>query len=173
MVEDAVLTKEAGQPMETLEPRLSRALPMFDVHSYVEEFGATVVPEYLLGKADRGHAADNRLARSIIPPATAATRDFSTLAPRIPQLIADACVGCMACVNACPDTAILATAQPRAEIESAIGACAAGAAHPSTTAKQLRGQFALTQKYATVRERKGLEPALFGIFVDPTNCKGC
>src|SRR4051794_22513990 len=162
MVEDAVMTKEAGQPMETLEPRLSRALPMFDVHSYVEEFGATVVPEYLLGKADRGHAADNGLARSIIPPATAATRDFSSLAPQIPQLVADACVGCMACVNACPDTAILATVQPRAELNARIG-----------DAAELNAQFAFTQKYATVPERKGIEPGMFGIFVDPMHCKGC
>src|SRR4051794_36401230 len=162
MVEDAVMTKEAGQPMETLEPRLSRALPMFDVHSYVEEFGATVVPEYLLGKADRGHAADNGLARSIIPPGTAATRDFSTLAPRIPELIADACVGCMACVNVCPDTAILATVQPKCDLESSLERDA-----------DLKSQFAVTQKYATFPERKGLEPGLFGLFVDPVHCKGC
>src|SRR4051794_16730771 len=173
MVEDAVLTKEAGQPMETLEPRLSRALPMFDVHSYVEEFGATVVPEYLLGKADRGHAADNGLGRSIIPPGTAATRDFSTLAPRIPQLIADACVGCMACVNTCPDTAIVATAQPRALLDASIETFASTTGDPASVAADLSAQFAVTQKYATVPERKGLEPALFGIFIDPTNCKGC
>jgi len=52
-------------------------------------------------------------------------------------------------------------------------AFAAGSPDTETTANALRGQFTVTQKYATVPERKGLEPALFGIFVDPTNCKGC
>ena len=44
---------------------------------------------------------------SISPPGTAATRDFSRLAPRIPEFLLEKCVGCMACVAACPDTAIL------------------------------------------------------------------
>ena len=67
-----------------------RALPVFDVASYVEDFNESVMPAYRSGTADRDYAADNGLARSIIPPGTAATRDFSTLAPRIPQLLADA-----------------------------------------------------------------------------------
>jgi len=168
-----VLTKEAGEAMEMHEVRLAHALPMFDVNTYVTDFGATIMPGYKSGKADRGLPADAGLARSIIPPATAATRDFSTLSPRIPQLIADACVGCMACVNICPDTAILATAQPRVALEASITGFAAEQADPASTKTQLRGQFCETQKYATVFERKGIEPALFGIFVDPTNCKGC
>ncbi len=168
-----VLTKKAGEPMETHEVRLAHALPVFDVNTYVTDFGATIVPSYKSGKADRGLPADAGLARSIIPPATAATRDFSTLSPRIPQLIAEACVGCMACVNVCPDTAILATAQPRAALENAITTFAATQADPAAIETQLHAQFAETQKYATVPERKGIEPALFGIFIDPTNCKGC
>jgi len=52
------------------------------------------------------------VARSLIAPATAATRDFSSLSPLIPQFVAEQCVGCMACVSACPDSAIFATAQP-------------------------------------------------------------
>jgi len=79
----------------------------------------------------------------------------------------------MACVNACPDTAILATAQPRAALDAAITDFAATHADPAASASAIRGQFVETQKYATVFERKGIEPALFGIFVDPTNCKGC
>jgi pyruvate ferredoxin oxidoreductase beta subunit len=171
---DGLLTKLAGEPMEAHEGQLSgMALPVFDIHDYVAEFSATVVPSYKSGRADRVLPVDAGLARSIIPPATAATRDFSALAPRIPQLIADACVGCMACVNACPDTAILATAQPRAALESAISIFSGSQSDPAATHIALRAQFAETQKYATVPERKGVEPALFGIFVDPTNCKGC
>ncbi len=47
-------------------------------------------------------------ARSLLPPATAALRDFSYVAPEIPAFMASRCTACMECVNACPDTAILA-----------------------------------------------------------------
>ena len=170
---DQLLTKPAGEAKENHEARLSRALPMFDVHSYVADFAATIMPEYKSGKADHDYPADAGLARSIIPPATAATRDFSTLAPQIPQLLADACVGCMACVNACPDTAILATAQPKGALGELISAYAAQQSDPAATKCFIDGQFAETQKYATVFERKGIEPASFGIFIDPAHCKGC
>ena len=36
-----------------------------------------------------------------------------------------------------------------------------------------RSHFARTAKYADLPARKGLEPADFGIFVDPVHCKGC
>jgi pyruvate/2-oxoacid:ferredoxin oxidoreductase beta subunit/Pyruvate/2-oxoacid:ferredoxin oxidoreductase delta subunit len=165
------LTKQAGEPKEVHAAALEQALPVFDVHRYVEEFGLTVVPEYRAGTADLGHPADDGLGRSIIPPATAATRDFSALAPRIPKLLAEACVGCMACVNSCPDSAILATAQPRSSLTQAITDFTR--MEPAADAQDLAGQFASTQKYATVPERRGLEAAEFGIFVDPAHCKGC
>ncbi len=163
---------------DTQRPRIDmidydQALPVFDVHDYVTEFAESVMPAYRSGAADRGYAADNGLARSIIPPGTAATRDFSTLAPRIPKLLAEACVGCMACVSACPDTAILAIAQPRAALQQRITDFAALQPDPAATAAELGKQFAVTQKYAVVPERRGLEPADFGIFVDPAHCKGC
>ncbi|MEP7379741.1 MAG: thiamine pyrophosphate-dependent enzyme, partial [Chloroflexota bacterium] len=146
---------------------------VFDVADYVAEFAESVMPAYRSGAADRGYAADNGLARSIIPPGTAATRDFSTLAPRIPKLLAEACVGCMACVSACPDTAILATAQPRAALQTRIADFAALQPDPAAAVADLGKQFATTQKYAVVPERRGLEPADFGIFIDPAHCKGC
>ena len=167
------LTKAAGEPKEVHEAQLSRALPMFDVHQYVNDFAATIVPEYRTGKADRAYPADAGLARSIIPPATAATRDFSSLAPTIPELIAEACVGCMACVNACPDTAIVATAQPRAALATALDSFCSRQPDAAEARVELNSQFVHTQKYAAVPERKGLEPAMFGIFVDPIHCKGC
>jgi pyruvate ferredoxin oxidoreductase beta subunit len=152
---------------------LDQTLPVFDVHAYVEDFGATVVPAYRSGSADLGRPADAGLGRSIIPPGTAATRDFSSLAPQIPQFIADACVGCMACVNACPDTAILATAQPRASLGQRIEAFAAADPEPAVAGASISARFVATQKYATLPERRGSEPADFGIFVDPAHCKGC
>jgi pyruvate/2-oxoacid:ferredoxin oxidoreductase beta subunit/Pyruvate/2-oxoacid:ferredoxin oxidoreductase delta subunit len=173
MVDTNALTKPAGEPKETHAAGLGQVLPVFDVHAYVEEFAASVVPAYRVGAADRGQPADTGLARSIIPPGTAATRDFSTLAPRIPQLLADACVGCMACVSACPDTAILATAQPRAALDERVEAFAAEQDDPTAVRAELAAHFAETQKYSVVPERRGLEPARFGIFVDPAHCKGC
>jgi pyruvate ferredoxin oxidoreductase beta subunit len=167
------LTKEPGEPKETHESQMAAALPVFDVHSYVEDFAGTIMPAYRSGTADRGQPADSGLARSIIPPGTAATRDFSTLAPTIPQLIAEKCVGCMACVSACPDTAILATAQPTGSLNVAVELFSAGRTNPAMVAAELNEHFVATQKYATVPERRGLEPAQFGIFVDPAHCKGC
>ena len=168
-----VLIKQPGEPKELHAARLGRALPMLDVSSYVADFGTTVMPAYRAGRADRELPAEAGVARSLIPPGTAATRDFSTLAPRIPLLDASKCVGCMACVNACPDTAILATAQPAGALADRITTFAAAQDDPVEATLSLNALFAETQKYATVPARRGLEPAQFGIFVDPAHCKGC
>jgi Pyruvate/2-oxoacid:ferredoxin oxidoreductase delta subunit len=79
----------------------------------------------------------------------------------------------MACVNACPDTAILATAQPRASLRERIEAFVEADPGPVVAGASISARFVATQKYATVPERRGLEPADFGIFVDPAHCKGC
>jgi pyruvate/2-oxoacid:ferredoxin oxidoreductase beta subunit/ferredoxin len=168
------LTKEAGALKEMHEVELGAAgAPVFDVGAYVEEFGASIVPAYRRGVADEEWPADVGLARSIVPPGTAATRDFSRLAPRLPQLIAERCVGCMACVSACPDSAILGIAVPEAELEERIDTFAAGQADPELAATTARTHFVHTQKYGEVPRKRGLEPASFGIFVEPIHCKGC
>ena len=106
---EVALLKDAGAPKEIHEASLAPlATSVFDMGAYVEDFGRSVVPGYRLGVADAEFPADAGLARSIIPPGTSATRDFSRLAPRIPEVLMDKCVGCMACVNACPDSALLA-----------------------------------------------------------------
>jgi len=167
------LTKEQGEPKEAHEARLGVAGLLFDVHAYVEDFARAVVPSYRKGVADRELPADAGVARSIIPPGTAAVRDFSTLAPTIPALIAERCVGCMACVSACPDAAIMGIAVPEAELEGRIEAFAATQDDPTAAATTARSHFVRTQKYAEVPARRGLPPASFGIFVDPVHCKGC
>jgi ferredoxin len=125
MIDSAPLLKVAGEPKELHETRLGAALPVLDMHLYVEEFGRSVVPAYRRGIADLELPADAGLARSIIPPGTAATRDFSRLAPTIPEFLLEKCVGCMACVAACPDTAILARVIPEPDVPSRIEAFAA------------------------------------------------
>jgi pyruvate/2-oxoacid:ferredoxin oxidoreductase beta subunit/NAD-dependent dihydropyrimidine dehydrogenase PreA subunit len=128
---------------------------------------------YATNTTDTALSADAGVARSIIPPGTAATRDFSHLAPQIPEFIADRCVGCMSCVNACPDTAILAVALGKSKVAERIDAFAnteSVAARARETASQ---HFADTRKYGEVPAKKGHEAAGFGIFVDPVHCKGC
>ncbi|HSO29168.1 MAG TPA: thiamine pyrophosphate-dependent enzyme [Candidatus Sulfomarinibacteraceae bacterium] len=172
--DDTPWVKEAGELKEAHLDRLATiAPPLVDIDAYVEEFGRTVVPAYRRGIADRELPADAGLARSLIPPGTAAVRDFSRLAPRIPDLLAEKCVGCMACVSACPDTAILGVVVPEPELDGRIEAFAAGAPDRTTAARTARSHFADTQKYGEVPTRKGHARGQFGIFVDPVHCKGC
>ena len=173
--DDTPFVKEAGELKEAHLDRLaSIAPPLLDIDAYVEEFGRSVVPAYRRGIADRELPADAGLARSIIPPGTAAVRDFSKLALRIPDFLAEKCVGCMACVSACPDTAILGVVVPEPELGGRIEAFAADlngtGALATTTA---RSHFTDTQKYGELPARKGHERGQFGIFVDPVHCKGC
>lgn len=145
----------------------------FDVAEYIEDFNESVINAYRRGVADVELPADAGVARSLIAPATAGVRDFSTLSPMIPALIAEKCVGCMACVSACPDSAIVATAQPKGSLARAIDAFAATQSDPALAAQTARSHFVHTTKYADVPAKRGIEPADFGIFIDPYHCKGC
>ena len=172
--DESPLVKQAAEDKEHHEARLAASAALvFDVHAYVDDFNAVVVGAYAVGRGDAELPADSGVARSVIPPGTAATRDFSGLAPRIPELTADACVGCMSCVNACPDTAILAVAQPESVLGPAIAAFAREVANPVRAEETARSHFMRTTKYADVPAKKGHEPAQFGIFVNPVHCKGC
>ncbi|MFL5719431.1 MAG: thiamine pyrophosphate-dependent enzyme [Chloroflexota bacterium] len=173
MPDSAPLLKDQGEPKELHEARLGAALPVLDMHAYVEEFGRSVVPAYRRGVADLELPADAGLARSIIPPGTAATRDFSRLAPRIPEFLLEKCVGCMACVAACPDTAILARVVPEPAVAPLIETWASGQPDSATAATTATAHFAPTTKYGDVPARRGLDRGAFGIFVDPVHCKGC
>src|ERR1051326_3378871 len=73
----------------------------------IADFNERVVGAYNSGLAERGLPADEMVARSIVPGGTGALRDFSYIAPDIPEFIPEKCVGCMECVTQCPDTAIL------------------------------------------------------------------
>ena len=132
-----------------------------------------VIDAYRRGVADSELPSDPAVARSVVPPGTAGGRDFSGLALQIPDFVREACVGCMTCVSACPDAAIIAVAQPRSGLVAAIEAFATDEPDPEAASDGLRSHFATTTKYAEVPTRRGLEPAEFGIFVDPVHCKGC
>ena len=144
---------------------------LIDVHSYVDDFNDAIVGGYRAGN-DNELVADAGVARSVVPPGTAALRDFSHLAPTIPELIADRCVGCMACVNTCPDSALVATALGKSVVAAQLDAFASAEGTPGAR-DTAAAHFVDTRKYGELPARRGLEPAAFGLFVDPVHCKGC
>jgi pyruvate/2-oxoacid:ferredoxin oxidoreductase beta subunit/Pyruvate/2-oxoacid:ferredoxin oxidoreductase delta subunit len=144
-----------------------------DVAAYVDDFNNNVIEAYRRGVADVDLPAEIGVGRSLIAPATAGTRDFSRISPLIPQFMAEKCVGCMACVSACPDSAIYATAQPKGSLAKAIDGFAASQPNATLAAETAKSHFVHTTKYADVPAKRGVEAADFGLFVDPIHCKGC
>jgi len=134
----------------------------------IADFNERVVGAYNTGLAERGLPADDQSARSVVPAGTGALRDFSYIAPDIPEFITENCVGCMECVTQCPDTAILGkVAEPGVLDEHLAGVTDDG------FRAQLAAQWGITNKYFNVLEKKGVGGGKFGIFIDPTKCKGC
>jgi pyruvate ferredoxin oxidoreductase beta subunit len=124
--------------------------------------------------AGSSQPADAFVAQSVLPASTGATRDFSYIAPELPELNSDNCVGCMDCVNNCPDTAILGKVVMPETLEAELSKI-----EDVEYREHVRQQFGETRKYYTAFQKKhekdAAEPAggLFGIFIDPTKCKGC
>ncbi len=160
-------TKTPGLAKDTHESLPIEHVLELNLEAYVDDFNARVIGAYAAGVGSQTLPADAGVARSLIPAGTAALRDFSYLAPEIPDFLAARCVGCMTCVTECPDTAILGKAIPSARVHEAIEA-RDGDHHAF-----LDSRWARTRKYFDVPEKKGTPGALFGIFVDPTKCKGC
>ncbi|RMF02743.1 MAG: thiamine pyrophosphate-binding protein [Chloroflexi bacterium] len=133
----------------------------------VQDFFENVMLEYNQG-ADDNLPADKNVARSTIPVGTGVLRDFSYIAPEIPEFINENCVGCMTCVNECPDTAILGKVVEQPVLEQEISLI-----ENPNEANFMQAQFAQTNKFFNVPQKRGKTPGMFGIFVDPTKCKGC
>jgi Pyruvate/2-oxoacid:ferredoxin oxidoreductase delta subunit len=74
----------------------------------------------------------------------------------------------MTCVTECPDTAILGKAMPESKVTKALSEISDVQERAAVSS-----HWAHTKKYFDVPEKKGDEGALFGIFIDPTKCKGC
>ena len=134
----------------------------------IADFNERIIGAYNDGSADLGLDADIQVARSLIPAGTGAFRDFSYIAPDIPEFYNDKCVGCMDCVTECPDTAILGIAVSEKELESRLIQIS-----DEKERNALRARFSKTSKFHKQAEKKGLDGAMFGIFVDPSKCKGC
>ncbi|HUY34119.1 MAG TPA: thiamine pyrophosphate-dependent enzyme [Pirellulales bacterium] len=140
------------------------SLPIIDV----VEFNERVIRGYEEGFAEKGLPADLGLARSLVPAGTATLRDFSYIAPDIPEYIPSNCTGCMDCVTLCPDTAILGKVLSEGDLERKL------AAIPDPIDREMyRKQWSKTRKYYEGPAKKGDEGGMFQIIIDPSKCKGC
>jgi ferredoxin len=154
--------------MKAIDPAVEKLREDIRLHVVdIEDFNERVVGAYNKGTAEKGLEADDQLARSVIPAGTGVLRDFSYIAPDIPEFIGENCVGCMDCVTQCPDTAILGKAAEPDVLEQHL----AGITDPEERST-MAAQWAVTNKYFNVLEKKGVGGGKFGIFIDPTKCKG-
>jgi pyruvate/2-oxoacid:ferredoxin oxidoreductase beta subunit/NAD-dependent dihydropyrimidine dehydrogenase PreA subunit len=139
------------------------SLPVLDV----VDFNERIIRGYEEGYGEKELPADLSVARSLIPAGTAALRDFSNIAPEIPEYIPENCTGCMDCVTECPDTAILGKVLAESELEAKI------ASLPEADREMYRRQWAKTKKYYEAGKKKVGEGGMFQIVIDPSKCKGC
>jgi pyruvate/2-oxoacid:ferredoxin oxidoreductase beta subunit/NAD-dependent dihydropyrimidine dehydrogenase PreA subunit len=145
-------------------PYVEVKLPVLDVL----DFNDRVIRGYEEGKAEKELPADLAVARSLIPAGTAALRDFSYVAPEIPEYIQGNCTGCMDCVTECPDTAILGKVLAESDFDKKLAEIPDEAER-----KFFEAQWSKPRKYYDSAKKKGLEGGRFAIIIDPSKCKGC
>ncbi|HKI36315.1 MAG TPA: thiamine pyrophosphate-dependent enzyme [Gemmataceae bacterium] len=139
------------------------SLPVLDVH----DFNERIIRGYEEGYGEKDLPADLTLARSLIPAGTATLRDFSNIAPEIPEYIPSNCTGCMDCVTECPDTAILGKVLSEEEWEAKLLTI------PEADRAMYRAQWSKTKKYYDAGKKKLGSGGMFQIIIDPSKCKGC
>src|SRR6186997_2398580 len=145
-------------------PYLEVKLPVLDVH----DFNDRVIRGYEAGGGEKELPADLAIARSLIPAGTAALRDFSYVAPEIPEYIRENCTGCMDCVTECPDTAILGKVIAEPDLDDRLAAIT-----NEEDRQAFEAQWSKTRKYYDGPQKKGLPGGRFAIIIDPSKCKGC
>jgi pyruvate/2-oxoacid:ferredoxin oxidoreductase beta subunit/NAD-dependent dihydropyrimidine dehydrogenase PreA subunit len=139
-------------------------LPILDV----VDFNDRIIRAYEEGTGEKQLPADLSVARSLIPAGTATLRDFSYVAPEIPEYITENCTGCMDCVTECPDTAILGKVLAESELEDKLTAI-----DDASDRAMFEAQWSKTRKYYDGPKKKGKEGGRFAILIDPSKCKGC
>jgi pyruvate/2-oxoacid:ferredoxin oxidoreductase beta subunit/NAD-dependent dihydropyrimidine dehydrogenase PreA subunit len=139
------------------------SLPVLDVN----DFNERIIRGYEEGYGEEHLPADLSVARSLVPAGTASLRDFSYIAPEIPEYISEKCTGCMDCVTECPDTAILGKVISESEMEKKIQAL------PEVDRDMYRKQWSKTKKYYDAGKKKLNDGGMFQIIIDPSKCKGC
>jgi pyruvate/2-oxoacid:ferredoxin oxidoreductase beta subunit/NAD-dependent dihydropyrimidine dehydrogenase PreA subunit len=140
------------------------SLPILDV----VDFNDRVIRGYEEGYGEKDLPADLPIARSLMAPGSATLRDFSYVAPEIPQYIPENCTGCMDCVTECPDTAILGKVLAESTLEERLQTITDPAEREA-----FAHQWSKTRKYYEGPQKKGLEGGRFAIIIDPSKCKGC
>src|SRR5947209_10570177 len=128
-------------------------LPILDVR----DFNERIIRGYEEGYAEKSLPADLSTARSLIPAGTATLRDFSYIAPEIPEYIPQNCTGCMDCVTECPDTAILGKVLSESELEQKLQRL------PEADRAMFKSQWAKTKKYYDAGKKKAGEGGMFNI----------
>ena len=139
-------------------------LPILDV----ADFNERIIRGYEGGSGDKQLPADLSTARSLIPAGTATLRDFSYVAPEIPEYIAENCTGCMDCVTECPDTAILGKVLAEPDLQQKLDAI-----ESDSDREMFEHQWSKTRKYYDGPKKKGKDGGRFSIIIDPSKCKGC
>ena len=145
-------------------PYVNVDLPILDVN----DFNNRIIRSYENGTAAGELPADAAVARSLIPAGTATLRDFSYVAPEIPDFIRENCTGCMECVTECPDTAILGKVLAESDLEDKLAGV-----EEQTDRELFDRHWAKTRKYFDGPVKKGREGGRFAIMIDPSKCKGC
>jgi pyruvate/2-oxoacid:ferredoxin oxidoreductase beta subunit/Pyruvate/2-oxoacid:ferredoxin oxidoreductase delta subunit len=134
----------------------------------LHDFKNTILEQYLSGNEDHGIVADERSARSLMPPSTGKERSFAAISPEIPEFFAASCVACMECVILCPDVAIRTRAVTPDKLDESLSKI-----EDEETRRQLQANFLKTRKLWNAFESKGETPAYFSLWIDPDRCKGC
>src|SRR6266567_7492985 len=129
------------------------SLPLLDV----VDFNERVIRGYEEGYGEELLPADLGLARSLVPAGTATLRDFSNIAPEIPEYIPDNCTGCMDCVTECPDTAILGKVLSEKEWEQKLKSI------PDGDREFYRKEWSKTKKYYDGGKKKVGQGGMFQI----------
>src|SRR3990172_1701109 len=162
-LQDEVLapgSKRRGAPMETHEATFADSHVIeLDLDRYVDDFNRRVIGAYQEGEGSAVLPADLGVARSLIPPGTGGLRDFSYIAPEIPEFDFAKCVGCMTCVTECPDTAILGKVIPAAQVDLSLAEI-----EDPDERRWVASHWARTRKYYDVPEKKGEAGGVFGVF---------
>src|SRR6266481_6599615 len=138
-------------------------LPVLDVI----DFNDRIIRGYEEGYGEKELPADLTVARSLVPAGTATLRDFSNIAPEIPEYIPENCTGCMDCVTECPDTAILGKVLSETEWQEKLKSI------PEADRARYAKEWSKTKKYYDAGKKKHGDGGMFQIIIDPSKCKGC
>ena len=138
-------------------------LPVLDVL----DFNERIIRAYEDGTAEKQLPADLTVSRSLVPAGTATLRDFSYVAPEIPEYIQDNCTGCMDCVTLCPDTAILGKVVGENQWQEEMDKL------PDKDREVFSAAWCEPRKYYAGPKKKIGEGGKFSIIIDPSKCKGC